>query len=516
MTFLQAIVLGIIQGVTEFLPISSSAHLVLFPFLLNWDIPPEQTFPFDVLIQIGTLFSVIFYYREDLWIILQKMVKGVWNHHPFAEIEARIGWLTLLASIPAAVIGILTKPLVQSVFNNPSITAFFLFITAGLLVAGETLSNKSREIDEINWQDALWIGVLQILSIFPGVSRSGSTITGGMTRNMKRKPAGQFAFLLSIPIMLAAGVVGILDLIKLDHFSAFLPILAAGFLTAAIVGYLSIAWLIRYISHHSLLPFAGYCLFLGAGSLILLALNPATFSIAQDPQSASLTNQNVYQVGSSTDLEWLLPTMHDCQQKNGGFEILYIPHPAQFEETDSIQAFISYADKTSTSDYIYQIGVDELFIATHISQPLQALTPAEVNGIFSGHIKTWAEFLKSCPTCFSENPPVIQNTLKIWILLEDNLLSKTFMEKSLQNPIAPSAQIAPNAKFLKQIISSDADAIGYLPAGWLDGSIHGIAVKDDIGESIEIPITISLKNEPGQKLTQWILCLETELSDRKK
>jgi len=516
MTFLQAIILGIIQGITEFLPISSSAHLVLFPYLLNWDIPSEQVFPFDVLIQIGTLFSVIYYYREDLWNIIRKMAKGLLNHHPFAEVEARIGWLTLLASIPASIIGILTKPLVQSAFNNPSITAFFLFITAGLLVAGETLSKRSREIDELNWTDALWIGAFQILSIFPGISRSGSTIAGGMTRGLKRKPAGQFAFLLSIPIMSAAGVVGILDLVKVDHFSNFLPILASGFLTAAIVGYFSISWLIRYISHNSLLPFAGYCLFLGAGSLILFALNPTTSFNAQEAQITSQFNQKVYQVGFNPDLEWLLPTMHDCQQKIGEVEILYIPQPADLEESDSIEAMISYAANTTTPNHQYQIGINTLYVAAHPSQPLQALTPVMVNGIFSGNIRNWEELWNSCPTCFSKNPPAVQNALKIWVLPEDNILSHSFMEFSLQNPIASHAQIAPNAKFLRQIIASDADAIGYLTSGWLDDAVRGITVMDERGEYIEIPITISMHNEPDEKLTQWIICLQTELSDRKQ
>jgi undecaprenyl-diphosphatase len=130
MTFLQSILLGIVQGITEFLPISSTAHLVLLPYLLNWKIPEEQLFPFDVLVQMGTLAALIYYNREDLGIILKAMLKGIIRRKPFAQLEARVGWLTLLATIPAGVIGIAFKKAIAATFLKPAITAIFLFITA--------------------------------------------------------------------------------------------------------------------------------------------------------------------------------------------------------------------------------------------------------------------------------------------------------------------------------------------------------------------------------------------------
>ncbi len=138
-----------------------------------------------------------------------------------------------------------------------------------LLVIAERVGKRRRNLEQLNWVDAIWIGVFQILSLFPGVSRSGSTIAGGMTRNLERQSSGRFAFLMSIPVMLGAGLVSSLDLVKVPNLSAFLPVLAVGFFTAAVVGYLSIAWLLSFLNRHSLIPFAAYCSVLAVVILVL-------------------------------------------------------------------------------------------------------------------------------------------------------------------------------------------------------------------------------------------------------
>jgi undecaprenyl-diphosphatase len=269
MTFLQALILGIVQGITEFLPISSSGHLVLTPFLFGWDIPADQKFSFDVLVQMGTLVAVFVYFWKDIRTIAIEFIQGLIKRQPFGTPQSRLGWYLILASIPAGIFGILLKDYVEEAFSSPILTAFFLIGTAALLFMGERLGKRNRTLTETNWKDALWIGAAQILALFPGVSRSGATIAGGMTRNLERKEAGRFSFLMSIPIMLAAGLYSALDLVNIPDLASFLPVLAVGFIVAAVVGYLSIAWLLSFLNRGSLKGFAFYCIAIAALILIL-------------------------------------------------------------------------------------------------------------------------------------------------------------------------------------------------------------------------------------------------------
>ncbi|GAP10404.1 undecaprenyl-diphosphatase [Bellilinea caldifistulae] len=268
MNFLQALILGIIQGITEFLPISSSAHLVLTPFFFGWQIPDEQIFPFDVLVQVGTLVAVIIYFRKDLLRILIEVIQGLVNRQPFSASSSRLGWLLVLASLPAGIAGILLKDVVEAAFKSPVSVAFFLIGTAALLWIAETIGKRSRDLSTLNWVDAVWIGIGQALALFPGISRSGATIASGMSRNLDRPAAARFSFLMSIPIMAAAGLIGLIDLVQLPNLAAFLPGMIAGFFTAAIVGYSSIHWLLGFLARRSLRPFAVYCLLLAAITLI--------------------------------------------------------------------------------------------------------------------------------------------------------------------------------------------------------------------------------------------------------
>lgn len=259
MTFFQALILGIVQGLTEFLPVSSSGHLVLVPFLLNWSLDPQKAFVFDVLVQLGTLVAVFIYFRKDLLTILKAFFAGIKSRQPFKEIDSRLGWYIILATIPAGIIGLLLQDQVESLFSNPIWTAVFLFVTAIMLTISELLSRKSRELESMTIKDSLIIGFFQALSIVPGISRSGATITGGLTQGFKRQDAARFSFLMSIPVMLAAGLLSLLKLIKLDGVLSFLPVLLVGFVVSAVVGYFAIKWFIGYLKKKSLLIFAVYC-----------------------------------------------------------------------------------------------------------------------------------------------------------------------------------------------------------------------------------------------------------------
>ena len=215
MSFFQALIQGIVQGLTEFLPVSSSAHLVIVPYLLNWDLDPEKAFIFNVLVQLGTLVAVIIYFWKDLVSIVTTTLQGLKEKQAFATSERRLGWYIILGTIPAGLAGLILKSKVEETFSSPTLTAVLLFVTAILLSLAEILSKKEKELDQLTWLDSLVIGIFQALAIFPGISRSGATVAGGLFKGYTRETAARFSFLLSVPIMLAAGLLSILGWSKL-------------------------------------------------------------------------------------------------------------------------------------------------------------------------------------------------------------------------------------------------------------------------------------------------------------
>lgn len=182
--------------------------------------------------------------------------------------EAKLGWHIIIATVPALVAGYLLRDTVEALFNQPMLQASIrLFSAAILLTLAELLTKKNRNLESMTWLDALVIGLFQIIAVFPGASRSGTTISGGMFRGFDRPSAARFAFLMSVPVMLAAGGYEMLDVMKMPNLSEFLPLLAVGFVTAALVGWFAIKWLIDYLSKRSLYVFAVYCAILGVITL---------------------------------------------------------------------------------------------------------------------------------------------------------------------------------------------------------------------------------------------------------
>jgi len=269
MTTFQAFILGIVQGVTEFLPISSSGHLVLVPSLLGWKIPAEEAFIFDVLVQLGTLVAVIVYFWKDLWAILSVTFKSVGKPNMLSHPEVRLGVNILVATIPAVVIGFFFQETVEDAFGSPTATALFLLLTAVLLVVAERVGKRARGISEIGWIDALVIGLFQALALFPGLSRSGATITGGMISHMKRPAAARFSFLMAVPVMIGAGALAAIDLVGLPALSTFAVPMLVGFLTATMVGYIAIRWLLRYLAERTLYVFSFYLVVFSVIALFL-------------------------------------------------------------------------------------------------------------------------------------------------------------------------------------------------------------------------------------------------------
>lgn len=273
MTILQSILLGIVQGITEFLPISSSGHLVLTPFFLGWDIPQQDAFIFDVLVQVATLFAVIIYFWRDLIGIFRSFLKALIDRDPFRDQEARMGWYIVLATLPASVVGLVLKDTLETAFSSPLAVAFSLLGTAFLMAAAERLGKRTRMFEQMSWLDSLWIGSFQILALFPGFSRSGSTISAGMLRRLDRTSAARFSFIMSVPIMLAAGVVAGIDLLQLPDLVDKLLVYTPGFLASAITGYLAIGWLLKYLSQRPLYLFSIYCTCLSITTLLIYFVN---------------------------------------------------------------------------------------------------------------------------------------------------------------------------------------------------------------------------------------------------
>ena len=269
MSWFQALVLGIVQGLTEFLPVSSSAHLVLVPWALGWDLQPEAAFVFDVLVQLGTLVAVVIYFWPDLMHMLRSTLRAAITRRWTDDADLRLTWLVVLGTIPAVVAGLLLKPAVEAAFGSPAAVSAFLLVTAGLLFAAEKASRRTAPLEAATWADALWVGLAQALSIFPGISRSGSTIAAGLARGLQRPAAARFSFLLSIPVMIGAGLVAGLDLAALPDAAAYVPTVLVGFVAAAVVGYISIRWLLAFVSRHSLSVFSVYCLAAGLAGLLL-------------------------------------------------------------------------------------------------------------------------------------------------------------------------------------------------------------------------------------------------------
>ena len=271
MSIIQALILGIVQGLTEYIPVSSTAHLILVPWLLGWNFDPNAKVVFDILVQWGTLVGVVIYFWRDIIAIIRAVLAGLLQRKPFASFEARLGWLVVVATIPAVVIGIFVEKWLAQLYELYVLISIVMMLAGVLMLAAERFGKRTRDLQQMTWLDALIIGVWQVLAFVPGVSRSSATISGGMLRHFKRDEVAKFSFLMSIPALLGAGVIALKDLFGDPGLVTSLAApLAVGFLAAAISGYLSIRWLLSYLKSKSLnifiiyrLIFGGLCLIIG-------------------------------------------------------------------------------------------------------------------------------------------------------------------------------------------------------------------------------------------------------------
>jgi undecaprenyl-diphosphatase len=263
MNALQAIILGIVQGATEFFPISSSGHLVLVPWTLGW---PEPGVLFDTVLHWGTLLAVVVYFAADLWVLIRAWF-GSLVQRKIATAEARIAWLIIIATIPAAVIGYLFESYFEQLFSSPVAVGVFLAMTGLILAVGEVFYQRIRKRATPRVSDALVIGLAQAAAIAPGLSRSGLTITAGMFRGMKREAAARFSFILSVPIILGAGLAQIVKALGESATTGWFP-LVLGFAGAAMAGYIAIHFLLQLVQRRPLWVFAIYCWIVAAAVLV--------------------------------------------------------------------------------------------------------------------------------------------------------------------------------------------------------------------------------------------------------
>ncbi len=256
MTIFQALVLGILQGLTEFLPVSSSAHLALAPWLFGWQDPGLA---FDVALHFGTLVAVLWYFRKEWGELIVAAISIVRNRRIETVEEKRVVFL-ILATIPGAIGGLLLEKKAETAFRAPALTATALIIMGVVLWAADRFSEKVRQLSGMRWTDALLIGLSQVFALVPGVSRSGATMTTGRLLRFDRQNAAMFSFLMSMPIIAAAVVLKGPEVIRAGGLG---PELIAGVLASAISGWLAITVLLRYLTRHSFGVFALYRIVLG-------------------------------------------------------------------------------------------------------------------------------------------------------------------------------------------------------------------------------------------------------------
>ncbi len=265
MSILQAVLLGFLQGATEFIPVSSSGHLVLVPWLLGWDPPPLA---FDTTVHWGTLVAIFAVFWRDLDGLLRAWLVSL-RRRSLAHPRARLAWAILLGSLPAALAGLLLGDFFERLFGQPLAAALFLLITALILTVSERVGRRRRPLSAIGGMDALLIGLAQAAAILPGISRSGATIATGLAREIEREAAARFSFLLSIPVILGAGLVKLLDLARAGSLVSQAPTLLLGFTVAALTGYLAIRWLLAFLQRRPLYIFALYCTAFSLFSLLI-------------------------------------------------------------------------------------------------------------------------------------------------------------------------------------------------------------------------------------------------------
>src|SRR3954470_2215656 len=269
MSALEAVVLGIVQGLTEFLPVSSTGHLRIVPALVGWEDPGAA---FTAVIQLGTTAAVLIYFRHDLWRIALAWLDSVRQRGCRRDLDARLGWYIVLGTIPIGIFGFIFKDQIENGARDLYLIGIALIAFGLVMLAGDRYAPQRRDVDSLDARDGLLIGAAQALALVPGVSRSGATITAGLFAGLTREAAARYSFLLSTPAIVLAALFelkGIVD--GSEHTGASTSDLIVASVFAFVVGYWSISFLLRFVTRHGLVPFVVYRVLLGVAVLALTA-----------------------------------------------------------------------------------------------------------------------------------------------------------------------------------------------------------------------------------------------------
>ena len=263
MDYFQAFYLALLQGLTEFLPVSSSAHLILMPVLFEW---PDQGLPFDLAVHLGTLLAVVTYFRNDLVLMIRDWLASIAGRG--MTDDARLTWYVMIGTVPVCIVGLLISGLAETVLRSPLVIALATIGFACVLWIAEKSAKENRTSGAITWKDALIVGGFQALALIPGTSRSGITITAGLVLGFKREFAARFSFLLSIPSILLPGLLKAFELIESPEKTDWEPMLMA-MVVSGIVAYLTIGMFLRLLERIGLMPFVIYRFVLGFALLAI-------------------------------------------------------------------------------------------------------------------------------------------------------------------------------------------------------------------------------------------------------
>ena len=263
MDIYQAIILGVVQGLTEFLPVSSSGHLILIPNIFGWE-DFTNNLLFDVSVHLGTSLAVIIFFWNDWWRMVRAFLKRISDPQQiFSDPDSRLLLLIIIGTIPAVVIGLLFKDLIVEQLRDPRVVAITLIVFAFVLWAADKLGSKTRKISSLNLKDAILIGFSQALALIPGVSRSGITITTGLFSGLDRQGAARFSFLLSTPVIIGAGLLSFKEALEGSGETLSAGAFAVGMVSSAIVGFLTIKYMLKFISSHNYNVFVWYRIVVG-------------------------------------------------------------------------------------------------------------------------------------------------------------------------------------------------------------------------------------------------------------
>ncbi|MEX0616443.1 MAG: undecaprenyl-diphosphatase UppP [Candidatus Woykebacteria bacterium] len=268
MEIFQAAVLGIVQGLTEFLPISSSGHLILVPAVFGWS-DFSNNLTFDVALHVGTTFAVVLFFWKDWLQMVGSFVKNLpYPNKVLADFNSKFFLMILVGSIPAAIVGLNFQDLIEEKIRSSQIVAIMLISFALLLFAADRVGAKKRTLDNLGFLDSVVVGIAQAVSLIPGVSRSGITITAGLFRGINRESATRFSFLLSTPAIAGAAALRFKDFLEVGVANQGAGVFLVGFLTSAVTGWIAIKFLLKYIANNNYNIFVWYRLIVGIGILI--------------------------------------------------------------------------------------------------------------------------------------------------------------------------------------------------------------------------------------------------------